>query len=474
MQAVIYARISRDDAGLGLGVERQLQDCHQLADQRGWNVTTEYVDNNVSAYVEKKRPAYQRMLAAIRAGQVQAVIVWDLDRLTRRPIEIEEVISLADEHHVALASIGGDVDLSTDNGRMYARIKGAVARAESERKSSRHKRANLQAVEAGLPPSRRAFGYPGTDQRPEAVGKGLPVSAELVAAEAEAVRALFASALAGDSIRTLVVQMNETGLKTTRGTDWERNGVRWLLVNPRYAGLREHNKKITGKGNWKPLVPEDEWRAVQDILAKPDRRTNHRGTTARIHLLGGLALCGVCGDGTTVVTSYASNLSKESRYRQYKCRKKAHLGRRADYIDEYVEAVMIAWASSPEAQKYLVQKSGPDLAALRQDEATLTIRLDQLAEQFADGTLSDSQLRAGTTRLRARLAEVQQALKSSTSAATLGDLIGVDARAVWQGMNLDRRRKAISLVFTVTLAAPPTDRPMSSRFDPAMVQVERR
>lgn len=58
------------------------------------------------------------MLADIRAGLVDAVVVWDLDRLHRRPIELEEFINLADEKHLALATVTGECDLSTHNGRL--------------------------------------------------------------------------------------------------------------------------------------------------------------------------------------------------------------------------------------------------------------------------------------------------------------------------------------------------------------------
>lgn len=473
MRAVIYARISRDTAGHGLGVDRQVQDCHALAKQRGWTVAQEFIDNDVSAFAEKRRPQYQAMLGAIDAGSVQAVIVWDLDRLTRRPVEIEEFISLADRHSLKLASVGGDVDLSTDNGRMYARIKGAVARAESERKSTRHKRAVQQKAAMGMPPDRRAFGYPGVDQRPEAVGQGLLMPAEIVGAEARAVRDLWAAALAGDSILALLRQMQTTGLSTTRGTAWSRGTIRWMLLNPRYAGLQGRDGVVTGRGNWEPLIPEETWYAVVGRLKDPNRTTNSRRTTSRIHLLGDIALCGVCNDGTTVKTSYAGTGAGVQSYRIYRCRKSGHLGRRADYIDEYVQLVIVKWASSPEAEKYLVQQSGPDMGELRQQEATLTIRLDQLAESFADGHTSDQQLRVGSARLRAKLGDVQQAMRALSSAGPLGDLIGQNAEAVWETMNLDRRRQAIKLAFAVTLLGQVDGRRVSSRFDPASVDIRR-
>lgn len=63
--AAIYARISRDVTGEALGVERQLQDSRKLAESRGWVMAEEYVDNDISAYGGKSRPAYERMLTDI-------------------------------------------------------------------------------------------------------------------------------------------------------------------------------------------------------------------------------------------------------------------------------------------------------------------------------------------------------------------------------------------------------------------------
>ncbi|MGK2852938.1 MAG: recombinase family protein [Microbacteriaceae bacterium] len=85
--AAVYARISRDVTGEGLGVERQLRECHELAAKRGWIVAEEYIDNDISPYSGKARPAYKRMLADIADGLRDAVIVYNTDRLTRRPIK---------------------------------------------------------------------------------------------------------------------------------------------------------------------------------------------------------------------------------------------------------------------------------------------------------------------------------------------------------------------------------------------------
>ena len=125
--AAVYARISSDQDGTGLGVLRQLEDCRKLAKKRGWSVAEEYVDNDVSAYSGKARPAYARMLADLADGHRDAVIVYNLDRLHRRPIELEQFVALCTQAGVVdLATVTTDVDLGTDDGLLVARMLAAV------------------------------------------------------------------------------------------------------------------------------------------------------------------------------------------------------------------------------------------------------------------------------------------------------------------------------------------------------------
>jgi site-specific DNA recombinase len=89
------------------------------------------------------------MLQDIRDGKVGPVVTWHLESLHRQSIGLEHFMALADEHRIALATVTGDVDLSTDNGRLIARITGAVARAEVECKSARQKTRCPSADRAG-------------------------------------------------------------------------------------------------------------------------------------------------------------------------------------------------------------------------------------------------------------------------------------------------------------------------------------
>ncbi|ORV58033.1 hypothetical protein AWC06_22240 [Mycobacterium fragae] len=69
------------------------------------------------------------MLDDIRDGRTRAVVVWDLDRLHRRPVELEAFMELADEKHLELATVSGTVDLSTADGRLYTTDEGQCRRS---------------------------------------------------------------------------------------------------------------------------------------------------------------------------------------------------------------------------------------------------------------------------------------------------------------------------------------------------------
>ncbi|HUY48673.1 MAG TPA: recombinase family protein, partial [Streptosporangiaceae bacterium] len=96
IRAAIYVRISSDRTGAGLGVARQEEACRALCARLGWIVVMVYCDNDVSASSGKPRKAWLQLQADIAAGQIDAIACWNVDRLTRMPRELEDVIDLHD------------------------------------------------------------------------------------------------------------------------------------------------------------------------------------------------------------------------------------------------------------------------------------------------------------------------------------------------------------------------------------------
>lgn len=448
MRAAVYLRQSRDHGLTQLAVTRQREDCLKLCADRDWD-PVEYVDNDVSATNGKVRKAYHQMLTDIRAGRIQAVVCWDLDRLHRRPIELEEFITLADDHNLVLATVGGDTDLSTDGGRLFARIKGAVARAEVERKGARQKRANQQSAKAGKPPVRRAFGYS---------QDGMRVMTE----EAKAVKEVFTMVLAGATIVRATQWLNDQGHCTTAGGEWKRSNVRWLLLNPRYAGLRVYDGETTA-GTWPAIIDEDTYRAMLSLLTDPKRKQNQG--TARRWLGAGLYLCGRCAEGprSDVRVNYRGDGN-----RIYRCRASAHLSRLADPIDAYVTEVITGRLRKPDLADILAVHDDDDGRELHDEAVGLRARLDSLAADYADGLLTARQVQVATERLEARLTGVEGRQAARGQRNALAAVIAKrDPAQAWLEASLSVQREVIGRLATVTLL-PGTP----GKFDPGSVRID--
>lgn len=422
-----------DRDGSGLAVARQRDDCLKVCADRGWD-PVEYEDNDISASSGKTRPAYKRMLADIAAEEVRAVVAWDLDRLHRRPIELEGFINLADRHRLELATVTGQHDLSTTAGRLHARLMGSVARYEMEHKSERQRRANLQRAQLGKPRAGglRAVGY-------ESDGATVRES------EAQHIREGYREALAGASLRSIASRWNAAGFTTARGGAWRPDAVRYVLRNAKNAGLVAHRGEIIGLGSWPALVSEETYRAAVALLEDPGRRTTP--TTARRYLLAGLARCHC---GARVITGRTQH-----GQRTYRCgQTRGHLSRAAEPVDDLVTEVTIRRLSAPDAAD-LLSTSTVDVGVLRDEAMALRGRLSELADLFADGTITSAQLARGTDRARTRLDVVEQELASAGGVSVLGELITADdVRAAWDRLDLDRKRAVIDTLMTITLLPP--------------------
>ena len=129
-------------------------------------------DNDISAYSGKRRPGFEEMLDAMKAGEIDALICWHVDRLYRNMKDLERFIEAVDQQHVEVRTVqSGTLDLSNASGKMMARILASVARQESEQAPSAASCSNVQRAAAGQwPAGRRPFGYAtdGTPIEPEA------------------------------------------------------------------------------------------------------------------------------------------------------------------------------------------------------------------------------------------------------------------------------------------------------------------
>lgn len=114
MRAAIYIRISRARRVL-LDAQRQEPPCRAFCASQSWTVVEVYVDDNRSAWKrEVRRDAFERMLADIRAGRIDAIVTWQADRLLRTVEDASAIVTVAKAYGTVIANVGGTIDLSTE------------------------------------------------------------------------------------------------------------------------------------------------------------------------------------------------------------------------------------------------------------------------------------------------------------------------------------------------------------------------
>ena len=461
-RAALYARISQDAEGSGLGVARQEADARALAERRGWDVTNVYVDNDLSAYSGKARPAYRRLLADLAAGQIDAVVAWHPDRLHRSPLELEEFISLIEARGAAVETVqAGRVDLSSSAGRLQARMLGNIARYESEHKSERVRRKMRELAETGKVGGGgvRPFGF----ERDRITHR-----TEEVALIREAARRL----LAGETLYGIVQDWTARGVSTSTGAPWSTTSLKSTLVRPRVAGLREHRGTIVAQAEWAAILDEVTWRRVAALLTDPARRRNR---TQRTYLLTGILRCGACGSQMVAAPrgGTVDGDGKRPSLRAYGCAGKGgcnHVFAIAEPVEAFIEAAVLrrlAGARLDRARRRLAEAEA-DHASLLAEIAEEERRLAELGVDYAERRLSRTAFLGAAERLQARLDALRGRLADGTATGALEGL--GDLWAEWPSLSTDRRRAVIAAVLASASVAPAGR--MRNRFDPGRIRLD--
>jgi DNA invertase Pin-like site-specific DNA recombinase len=457
-KAAIYARISSDD-GTALGVARQVEDCRRLAESLGWAVAEEYVDNDVSAFSGKRRPAYERMMEDLADGSRDAVVGYHPDRLTRRPIELEQfvdTVTAAGVRHVRFVA-GGPVNVADGDSLLVLRIQGAVAANESASKSRRVRRKMDEVAASGRPHGGafRPFGYEAdkVTVRPD---------------EADTIRALVARYLAGESLRSLAAWLDSQGVRTVAGGPWTTTTVRSVISSARIAGLREHRGEVVGPASWEAIITPAERDKVLTRLAS---FKNAGRRTPRRYLLSGLLRCERCGHRL-----YASARATSRRYVCQSGPDHGGCGRMtvaAEPVEELIAEAVLYRLDTPELADALAGRAAEDeqAAALAESLAADKARLDELAALYGEGQIGSREWLAARHPIEARIADTERRLARMTHSDALTGLVGnsVELRSRWTALGLTRQAAIVAAVLDHAVVHP-VDPHASRKFDPARVE----
>lgn len=429
----LYLRISRDPGHDELGVKRQERECRELVERHGWTIGVVHIDDDKSAFSEKLRPAYEALLVRLASGAARGVVIWHPDRLHRSPTELERFIKIVEEAGAGVATVqGGDYDLSTASGRLTARIVGDVARHESEHKSER--------ILAKMRELRRDGKLTGGGKRPYGYNEDrLTLNED----EAVIVREVTTRVLAGDSILSLVRDLNARKVPSASGGLWTLSSISRFLRSLRIAGLRDDGDGKAIDAPWVAIITKAEHRQLRAKLAK---NANAGRRVAKTYLLtGGLVRCGKCG---------AAMIGRPINGKPTYCCAKDRGGcgsvfTRVAGVDKVVIERAIQIVDGPTLREHVAKKLARSNVDVSPEIEKLEARLEEAKEMFSAGDFTRTDFIEMRNRITAKLAKLNAQVAPSPVQIPEGHLL----RVTWSTLGLDRQRAILQhLIASVTIA----------------------
>lgn len=441
--AAIYCRISQDPEGLALGVDRQEEDCRALAEQEGLTVGQVYRDNDTGASTRsrKARPQYDAMMARAGRGDFSSIIAYSNSRLTRRPLEWDQLITVAESQNLRVLTIAsGRVDLGTADGRAVARTIAAWDAAEAERTAERVARKHLENARAGKPVGgTRPFGW--EDDKSTVRER-----------EAVLIRQAAQELLDGVPLRRIASRWQAAGVMSSRGAPWSAQTIRQMLRSPRLAGWRVHQGKTVlnkegspVRGLWEPILDQDTHARVVAALSRPEGRSRVPRKGARHYLLTGLVRCGVCN-----APMYGNRYAEGRHYYVCSHNGDTHSNSISGHgTDEVITELVLARLAAEDLERPVVTWDG------EQRLTEIGEQIGSLMTAFVDKRLSESVVFPAVEALEAER-DVLRAKRAVWAVATAGPEVRRITREEWDAMDVDRQRAMLEAVLDAVLIRPAT------------------
>ncbi|EFO29967.1 resolvase family site-specific recombinase [Roseibium sp. TrichSKD4] len=323
VRCAIYTRKSSEE-GLEQGfnsLDAQREACASyIASQKheGWELIKKHYDDGGVSGGTLERPALRQLLRDVEEGEVDQIVVYKIDRLTRSLADFAKLVERLDGAGASFVSVTQSFNTSTSMGRLTLNVLLSFAQFEREVTAERIRDKIAASKKKGLWMGGTVpLGY-----RPD--GRSL----RIVPAQAETIRSLFDLYLEHGSINAVQTKADELGLtrpaanrktETTQlqngkegvleeKTGFARSHLHYILSNPVYAGLIRHGDK-THEGQHEAIIERDTWTKVQDMLQGEARKKRGRSRKQKRSGAAGEQL-GFNGKGSSATTGSGAIMGK--------------------------------------------------------------------------------------------------------------------------------------------------------------------
>jgi site-specific DNA recombinase len=433
-----------------------------------------------SAYDEKaKREDFSNALTDLKAGRIDGLIAWKVDRLTRRRSEARKLLTLLEECGGRLATVVEGIDTADLAKREITEIALAIyagsAECESEAIGERVSLMHLDRARKGLvqPSSVRPFGHSEDWQR-------------LVPTEAKILHEAAERLFAGEASFSIAADFTAREIPKPSGkTNWNSHVLRRMLLSPRMVGKREYGGALYDLEGVPPIFEEETWEKLGAVVAKRGARSGPVET----HLLSSIALCAICKRTLSSATSGRKSLKTYVCRPRFEgdeaCRK---ISVSAAHAEARVSALVVDFLADKERVSKLLLRSAPpeEVAKIQAREAELTTALNDLGRaRFAPPPgvprMSDETYYELAAEIEAERQENHRRLVVTREAALLNEVRQFeDAAHEWQARSLHWRRTILKLLTESIVIEPrgkllakddPRYQPGFNAFDPERIRI---
>jgi site-specific DNA recombinase len=321
VRCAIYTRKSTEE-GLdkefnSLEAQREAAEAY-IQSQRhlGWTLVPQHYDDGGFSGGSLDRPALQKLLADVESDQVDAVVVYKVDRLSRSLLDFARLVDRFDQRSVSFVSVTQQFNTTTSIGRLTLNI--LLSFAEFERDIIRERTRDKMA--AARRKGKWVGGTPVLGYDVDPAGGRLVINEK----EARRVRAIFGLYQSQRSLSAVVGELDRRRWKTKSwksktgihhsGRAFTKDSLRRLLMNATYAGKVEH-RGMTYMGEHPSIVEPAQWDQVNSTVRSDRRERTATSRRSQNALLAGLMVCASCQ--RPMVATYT--LKRGKRYRYYVC-----------------------------------------------------------------------------------------------------------------------------------------------------------
>ena len=388
-KAAIYSRKSIF-TGKGDSIENQIELCKNYLERFYPEVTefTIYEDEGFSGG-NTNRPKFQTLLSDIKNGDIDVLICYRLDRISRSVADFSTTYNMLEENNVAFISVKEQFDTSTPLGKAMLYISSVFAQLERETIAERVRDNMLQLAKTGRwLGGQEPFGfsaeratYIDENYNERSLMKLSPIEDEL-----KTIEIIFSKYLESHSITQVTNYLQDNMYKGKNGGEWATSQVQRILSSPLYVEsnenthsyLRSLGMNVYGDANgngylsynktkkmtidrditeWilavskhKGIIPAEKWLKTQRILEKnKNKKVKRLGTgQSNTALLTGILKCGICGSNMKIKQGHKSKKNDNIRFDYYVCgckdssrgKKCANKNIRVDRLDKIVISLL--------------------------------------------------------------------------------------------------------------------------------------